>query len=73
MAEIRFLPVCSNCKRIITEEVCIEEIARSGTHIFNFYERQIFPPKCKQCGANFDAIAILSQLPFRLNESEDGT
>ena len=78
MAEIRFLPVCSNCNWIITEEVGIEETTRLGNPVFNFYEhnfyeRQIFPCKCKQCGAYFDSIIIPSTLPFQLKEPEDGT
>jgi len=56
-ATIQFLPVCSNCGRIIYDIIDITEDQLSG-------ETYHTPHKCKRCGAIFENIIVPNHFPF---------
>ena len=62
-ATIQFLPVCSNCGRIIydiinvTKETLVREIVTIPRTV-------VEPGQCKYCGAIFEQITIPNHLPF---------
>lgn len=67
MAEIRFLPVCSECGEVIyNTDISYEEApCRSPLpQRMAFVYRGICPPMCPHCLARFDAIIIPTKLPF---------
>ena len=71
MAEINFLPVCSNCKKIILEEVNIEYIdVWSLNEKLESREPIVYPRICPYCRAYFDCITIPRTLPFKVNIDE---
>lgn len=64
MAEINFLPVCSNCNKVISGNIDCEEYERMDLSlaISMFYE--ITPRACPNCGEYFDRITMPQRLPF---------
>ena len=60
MAEINFLPVCSNCKQIIHETIDYEE------HADTYPSYTITPGVCPHCGERFDSITMPRRLPFKV-------
>lgn len=59
IAAIVFLPVCSNCRHIINEEVGAD--FESGL----FINAAVTPRYCPHCGSFFDRIAMPTKLPFK--------
>ena len=71
MAEINFLPVCSNCKKVILVEVNVEYVdVWSLNEKLASKEPIIYPGICPYCGAYFDSITIPGTLPFKVNIDE---
>lgn len=58
MANIEFLPVCSNCKNIILTEVD-----------FDFQNSVIYPPICPVCKEPLYEIILHTKLPFQVDTS----
>ena len=58
MAEINFLPVCSNCKNIIYGRIDYEE-----------EHKHIYPVACPYCGSLFETLSI-PYIPFYNFENE---
>ena len=62
MADIQFVPVCSECGKRIFDQICYEEmpehIAPSG-YIYKQY--QISPRCCAACGEPFEQIIFDSR------------
>lgn len=58
MANIEFLPVCSNCKNIILTEVD-----------FDFQNSVIYPSICPRCKEPLCRITIPTKLPFQVDTS----
>lgn len=71
MAEINFLPVCSNCKKVILVEVNVEyvDVWSLNEKLAN-KEPIINPGICPYCRAYFDSITIPRTLPFKVNIDE---
>ena len=76
MAEILFLPVCSECGEVLWDvdvaaaPMIVEEIGYTGYKHLAFpspeYERDpVCPNMCKKCGAHFETIRMPTRLPFR--------
>lgn len=71
MAEIKFLPVCSNCKRIIYETVDYGypefsdiDYIDDSKYIRISPKRAISPNCCPYCDIHFDMIMMATELPF---------
>lgn len=70
MADIEFLPVCSNCGQIIYEIIDIEysnneiDDCRPNKNKYLFKESYITPFMCPYCNRQFTGIIIPSKLPF---------
>ena len=67
MADIRFLPVCSNCGTILKYreiEVYEEEFGRIDGYLFTANNGKISPDQCPICGIIFDKIIMPTRLPF---------
>ena len=66
MAEIKFLPVCSKCNKIIWEQINYEaqldKFANSRVYAFCSYA--ITPYECPYCGEVFESITMPTKLPF---------
>ena len=63
-ATISFLPVCSNCKRIVRDKVQLVkkiEPVNDRNRVLNEWE--VAPKRCKYCGEFFDGVTIPG-LPF---------
>lgn len=64
MATIQFMPVCTECKKVIFDYIdCNNEVlsmdnVRYPTHY------QITPYSCPNCGAIFEQIVMPTRLPF---------
>ena len=54
-AQINYLPVCSECGEIITDDVKIIRTNRAGDGDY-----EINPEVCPNCGAVFNEITVLS-------------
>lgn len=68
MAEINFLPVCSNCHRILYDrEIGVEtDIINNEVKPLPMkipYSR-ITPYKCRYCGEYFETVTMPTKLPF---------
>ena len=68
MAEIRFLPVCSNCNRIIYETVDFSppdlSYFENNIKYITELQRYISPNICPYCGEYFNRIVMPTELPF---------
>lgn len=66
MAEIRFLPVCSNCNRIIYETIDFEAAPYFGNKIkyIAAIPPYISPNDCPYCGEHFERVFMATELPF---------
>lgn len=69
MADIEFLPVCSNCGQIIYEIIDIEysdeiDDCRPNKNKYLFKESYIMPFMCPYCKHQFTGIIAPSKLPF---------
>jgi len=53
IGSICFLPVCSECKKVIEQPVCVTEIRRFPLRSINY---EIDPEVCPNCGAKFISI-----------------
>lgn len=67
MAEINFVPVCSNCKKIITTTIDYtiddeNEYTTKNNYLIKQY--QIKPYRCPYCGEHFEIITMPTKLPF---------
>lgn len=65
MAEINFLPVCSNCNKVIHGEIDYEEIDTMDIRLFIHKHWEITPRICPYCGEFFETITMPTKLPFR--------
>lgn len=63
MAEINFLPICSNCFNIILQEVDYKE-DDGDTFIKLLKTYSITPSSCPYCEKPFTKITIPTKLPF---------
>lgn len=68
MADIVFLPVCSNCGNILLndiidyrEEENLTEFRREPVII---HQKTIMPSQCRYCNAGFETINMPTTLPF---------
>ncbi len=66
MAEIEFLPVCSNCHEIIYN-IEIDYTGYGHRTTNKIWSDSIIPYKCPYCGCYFDLITIPTKLPFIKN------
>ena len=67
MAEIRFLPVCSNCGTILKYreiEFGEDEFGSIDAYLFKANNGRIRPDQCPICGIVFDRIVMPTRLPF---------
>lgn len=67
MAEIRFLPVCSNCGTILKYreiEFGEDEFGSIDAYLFKANNGRISPNQCPICGIVFDRIVMPTRLPF---------
>ena len=62
-ATIQFLPVCSNCGRIIYDIIDITEVPLVKG-IATIPHNVIEPRQCKRCGAIFRQIDVPNRFPF---------
>ena len=62
-ATIQFLPVCSNCERIIYDIINIEE-EQLSVETYHTPHTRIKPGQCKRCGAIFEQIVVPNRFPF---------
>ena len=75
IAELNFLPVCSECKRILygyTVDV-IYDPEQIGSKKYDWKpviapRPQIYPQHCPFCGAEFASITMPRKLPFKQGE-----
>lgn len=71
MASILFVPVCSECGNLITDEVdFIEHNAtnKAGNVLMKY--QHIQPTECRKCGAEFEVIAM-PKFPVRVKNFID--
>lgn len=64
MAEIIFMPVCSNCKRIIFDKAIgflpgIGNSSYSDDSVYDEIRLELRPGKCPYCNAPFDVLRML--------------
>lgn len=67
MAEINFLPVCSNCHKVLYDrEITVEKYVNNEVEPFpmKIPYSQISPYKCRFCGEHFETVTMPTQLPF---------
>lgn len=62
-ATIQFLPVCSNCGRIIYDIIDITEVPLAKG-IATIPHNIIEPRQCKRCDAFFENITVPNRFPF---------
>lgn len=66
--EIRFMPVCSNCERIIHGYIDVQEVeplANRDNHKMQIWkEHEIIPWRCPYCETMFERIVMPTKLPF---------
>ena len=62
-ATIQFLPVCSNCGRIIYDIIDVTEDQLSA-EAYHIPHTRIEPEQCKRCGAIFRQIDVPNRFPF---------
>lgn len=62
-ATIQFLPVCSNCGRIIYDIIDVAEDPLY-TEPYHGPHTKIEPQQCKRCGAFFENITVPNRFPF---------
>ena len=68
MASIDFRPVCSNCNRIITEEVGVEYLDELlPNHYLEHRQEHVYPHRCPYCLEWFDTLTIPkpNKIPYR--------
>ena len=81
MADICFLPVCSECGEVLWDvdvaaaPMIVKEVGDTGYKYLGFpdpeYERDpVSPNMCKKCGAHFETIRMPTRLPFRARKKE---
>ena len=64
MAEINFLPVCSNCKKVILTEVGIAYVDDFvPNHYLHERRQQVYPYHCPYCHEKFDLITLPKTIP----------
>lgn len=78
MAEIYFLPVCTNCRTILDDQYISveEEITKIPVQeqVFGLKRCYIHPIMCPECHEPFTAISMPSKLPFApMRRIEDRT
>lgn len=74
MAEINFLPVCSNCRAILDDHeinVCAT-LTNVANTLMTAPETYIQPSRCPKCGEWFDQITIPRGLPVPPSRSFTG-
>ena len=68
MAELRFLPVCMNCRSILDDQlVDVEYEEVSGVVIDTYVVKKsmtVKPVRCPKCNQEFSCLTIQSRLPF---------
>lgn len=69
MAEIYFMPVCSNCGAILTRMVYIaaeaESVPYANDELYAPMNVEVHPRRCPRCNHRFTSILMPTQLPFR--------
>ena len=63
-ATIEFLPICSNCGKVIYGVIDYEHCATIEQERIKYPEYQIAPYYCRNCGAIFTRITMPTSLPF---------
>jgi len=71
MAEIRFMPVCTECKKIIFERIDCNNMVWQKDTIRYCVNYQLTPYSCPNCGAIFEQIEIPTRLPFDNRDMEN--
>lgn len=69
MAKIEFLPVCSNCGRVIYDTVTIKVEKNEvypGVHLYTG-RSELSPARCPHCDERFNTI-IMHTLPYHPKE-----
>ena len=75
LATIQFMPVCSNCKKILLETINVDSFYEEVTDKNALYIRYtITPPMCPYCKTHFNSITMPTKLPYdnTLKISADG-
>lgn len=72
MADILFMPVCSNCYKVLPCDIDYEEVVQPVTiskfeHIKRY---NITPYSCPYCGEKFIRIEMPTRLPYRNTANE---
>lgn len=64
MARIIYRPHCSECGAVINDDIMYETIMLplGEDSILNYKYTNVYPMKCKTCGAYFDCIEITSPI-----------
>ena len=69
MAEIHFMPVCSNCGTILTDMVYVdaeaEPIPYANDDLYAPMYVEVHPRRCPRCNHIFSSILMPTKLPFR--------
>ena len=74
-ATIRFMPVCSNCKKILLEIINVDTFYNEIADKNVLYLRHtITPPICPYCKTPFNSVTMPTKLPYdnTLKISADG-
>ena len=68
MAEINFLPVCSNCRELLDyEDIDCKQtfsLVETKSDMLKIPEYHVYPCMCPNCGERFETITIPKGLPF---------
>lgn len=69
MAKINFVPICSSCGAVISEEVdykTITDYVETREGMLELKEKVIVPCRCRKCGETFTMISVPTKLPYNL-------
>lgn len=67
MAEINFLPVCSNCRTILDDQLIdlAENVTLHGQPAYAVKDYSIVPRFCPKCREYFSSITMPTKIPFQ--------
>ena len=75
MAEIHFMPVCSNCGTILPGIVYVdaeaEPIPYANYELYAPTYMEVHPRRCPRCNHIFSSILMPTKLPFRSYKSKE--
>ena len=72
-AHIHYLPVCSECKQIIQDEIKAVQDTLWQTDVMREIKTEFEPETCPNCGARFIGLEIHMPTIREANKTEPGT